>query len=230
MKSKVISLMGEAKNKMNGYLALTSLRYGNLCVKAEMLSLLPVTVVIDDEEMNIEAVADVGTVDDKTIGVIPKQSAYLYEIGKGVMEAHPEFKMDIKQNENSDDEEDKYLTFAMPDVDKDRHKLLSDGVDGLNDQCKAKIDAIYDYYTAQIALHMVNADAETVDKVKDELKKVYDFHNDTLKKMTEDKKKEIDDAYAEYQQKQAEKEQQKGEKEAAENPLASVSMQMPGQE
>ena len=228
MKSRVMTLLSEAKSKMNGYVALTSYRYSNLCVKADVMSLLPVVVKMDGAELNIEAVSSVGLIDDLTLGVIPSQSTYLYAIGKGVKEAHPEFKMDIVQNENSTDEEDKYLTFTMPDVDDARHKLLTDGVDGLNDQCKAKLDAANEYYTAQISLELVNADADSANQVKDQLKKLYDFHNDTLKKMTDKKKQEIEDAYQVYQQKQQEKEQQAKEQADAHNPLAGTSMKMPG--
>ena len=229
MKARVQQHLGEAKSKMNGYVMLLNLRYSNLCVKADPVSLLSVTVRVDDDEMNIENVAEVGLVNEDTLGVIPKSANLLYDIGRGVMEAHPEFKMDVVQNENSDDEEDKYLTFTMPKVDKPRHDLLMDGVKGLNDQCQAKIDAVFDYYTAQIGIDMANAEASQIDQVKDMLKEVYDFHNDMLKKMTDTKKQDIEDAYQRYVQAMQEKEQQAMETAAAHNPMASMSMKMPGE-
>lgn len=229
MQSRVLSLLGEAKSKMNGYVALTSYRYSNLCVKADVVSLLPVVVKINGEESNIETVANVGLVNEFVLGVIPKSPNFLYDIGKGVKEAHPEFKMDVVQNENSDDEEDKYLQFTMPEVDKPRHDVLTDGVDGLHDQCKAKLDAVNEYYGARIGVEMVNADADTVNQVKDQLKKLYDFHNNLLEKQTNTKKQEIEDAYANYQQKQAEKEQNAKEQADAHNPLAGASMKLGGE-
>ena len=47
-------LLSEAKSKMNGYVALMMLRYGNLCVKADAISLLSVTVKMNGQESNIE--------------------------------------------------------------------------------------------------------------------------------------------------------------------------------
>ena len=185
MKKKIQQLLGEAKGKMNGYVALLAFRYSNLCVKADAMSLLPVTVKVDGEELNIESVADVGSPKEDVLAVVPKDPVYLYEIGKGVMEAHPEFKMDILQNEKSDDEEDKSLTFTMPEVDKNRRDILNNGVEGLFNQCKAKVDTILEQYTAKIGTELMGADLSVIDSVKDKLKDFYGFYDDLMKKLTD---------------------------------------------
>ena len=226
MKRQIQQLLGEAKGKMNGYVSLMVFRYSNLCVNADAASLLPVTIVIDDEEMNIEAVADVGIPDENVLAVIPKDPDNLFAIGKGVMKAHPEFRMDLVQNENSDDEEDKYLTFTMPEVDKNRHDLLIDGVDGLYQQCETRVSAVLDIYSVRIGKELVGVDPSVIDAVKDQLQELHDFFKDLMEKATETKKKEIEDAYQAYLAEQAEKEQQKQETDAAHNVAASMSMKM----
>lgn len=219
-------LLGEAKSKMNGYVALLMLRYGNLCVKADAISLLSVTVQMNDQESNIEGVAEVGILQDDVLAVVPKSPAYLQHIVKGVMLAHPEFKMDIVQPEESKDEDDRYLTFTMPEVDKARHDILNEGVDALNKQCTAKIDTIFEQYTAKIAEKMIGANPEAIDKVKDMLKEVYDFYNDICKKQTDGKKKEIEDAYQKYVAEKEAKLQEKQEEAAAHSEEVAQRLKM----
>ena len=226
MGARIQTLLGEAKGKMNGYVALLALRYGNLCVKADPISLLPVTVDVNGEEMNIESVAQVGIVQEDVLGVVPKKADFLYQIGKGVQEAHPEFKMDVVNPKDSNDSDDQYLTFTMPEVDKARHEVLTDGVKALHDQCQAKVDATYQYYATRVAVETADADPSIVDAVKDQLKELYDFYNDKLKQVTDQKNQEIDDAYQRYQQTKQEKEDSHQEQEQAHNEKAGSSMQM----
>ena len=130
------------------------------------------------------------------------------------------------QPEESKDEDDRYLTFTMPEVDKARHDLLNEGVDTLNKQCTAKLDTIFEQYTAKIAEKMIGVNPEMIDKVKDMLKEVYDFYNDICKKQTDGKKKEIEDAYQVYVAEQEAKKQDLQEEIAAHNQAASQSMKM----
>lgn len=219
-------LLGEAKSKMNGYVTLLMLRYMNLCVKADAASLLSVSVRMKGQDQNIEKAADVGILQENVLAVIPKDSNLIQEIGKGVMKAHPEFKMDIVQAENSQDEEDKYLTFTMPEVDKARHDLLMEGVDTLKDQCTTKLDAIFSFYTTKIAEELTGADPKAIEKVSDMLKEVSDFYNDTCKTQTDNKKKEIEDAYQKYLAEKEAKKQELKEEAAAHSQEVSQQLKM----
>lgn len=211
---------------MNGYISLLSFRYMNLCVKAEAASLLPVTVTVNGQDMNIEGLADVAVPQEDMLAVVPHESAYLLQIGKGVMLAHPEFKMDIVQPEKSKNEEDKYLTFTMPEVDDARHDLLIDGVDTLHDQCIAKINLLLDVYTVKIAAKMVGEDLETIDAVKDKLTDMHDFYTDLCNKQADVKKKEIEDAYQKYLAEQEAKLQEKQEEVAAHSDEVAQRMKL----
>ena len=219
-------LLGEAKSKMNGYVALLMLRYGNLCVKADAIAMLSVSVNNNGQESDIEKVADVGTLQDDVFAVIPKEPSLIHEIGKGVMLAHPEFKMDIVKPENSKEEDDRYLTFTIPEVDKARHDLLNEGVDALNDQCVSKINAVFSQYSVKIAERMKNMDPEAINKVKDILKEVFDFYNDTCKKQTDGTKTEIEDAYQKYVAEKEAKKQEKQEEAAAHSEEVAQRMKM----
>ena len=226
MNKEIQRLLGEAKNKMNGYVALLSFRYSNLCVKADPVALLPVLVIIDGEEKNIEEVAEVSIPKDDVLAVVPKDSELLFDIGKGVKKAHPEFKMDLVQKEGSDDEDDKYLTFTMPKVDKDRHDLLEEGVDGLHDQCKARVDLVLEQYGVKIAKAMEGADIESIDYIKNQLQELHKFFDDLMEKLTEGKKQEIEDAYQLYLAEQQQKEQEAQEQDAAHGSGMGMSMKI----
>jgi ribosome recycling factor len=226
MNKEIQRLLGEAKNKMNGYVALLSFRYSNLCVKADPVALLPVLVIIDGEEKNIEEVAEVSIPKDDVLAVVPKDSELLFDIGKGVKKAHPEFKMDLVQKEGSDDEDDKYLTFTMPKVDKDRHDLLEEGVDGLHDQCKARVDLVLEQYGVKIAKAMEGADIESIDYIKNQLQELHKFFDDLMEKLTKGKKQEIEDAYQLYLAEQQQKEQEAQEQDAAHGSGMGMSMKI----
>ena len=194
-------LFGEAKGKMNGYVALLTFRYSNLCVKADAISLLPVNVTIDGEDTNIENVADVAIPKNTVLAVIPKDTAHLNAIGNGILNAHPEFVMEVVQNKKSNDEEDKYLTFTMPEVDEVRHAELSDGVESLYKQCKTRLDNVYHHYGEMIDENMEESSAKEKEEVSNQLKDLYDYYNRLCEQMTETKKKEIESAYQAYQKK-----------------------------
>lgn len=99
MNSIVISHIDDIGKQMNGYTVLLNFKYINLCVKADAMSLLPVTVADEGREYEIEEVADVSVANDSQILVYPKYSEMLPKIMVGITAAHPEFKMSIKKGE-----------------------------------------------------------------------------------------------------------------------------------
>ena len=84
---------------MVGYTTLLSFKYVNLCIKADAMSLLPVTVYNDGREHEIEEVASVSVANDYQLLVYPKYSEMLPNIMFGVGQAHPEFKTSVKRGE-----------------------------------------------------------------------------------------------------------------------------------
>lgn len=94
----VTSAIAGLKEKLNGYVALLNYRYTNLCVKAELGALLPVTVIAD-KEYNLEDVAVVFTPTEYQFDIHPKLRDYLQPIIDGIFDVHPEFKLEIQQVE-----------------------------------------------------------------------------------------------------------------------------------
>ena len=140
MNSFIESEINDTEKRMTGFRYLLTFRYMNLCVKADANSLLPVTVVADGEEKNIEDVGEVMITDDYHIAIIPKKANYLKAIQEGVADAHPEFKTKVLRME--EDEDSTFLLYEMPPVNKERRDFLDEAVKSLHDECKVRLEEI----------------------------------------------------------------------------------------
>ena len=114
--------------KLKGYNMLFNYRMSNLCVKAEPTALMPVTVFVAGTEYNLEDVANILRPDDFSFDVYPKNQNNLQDIITGVLDAHPEFKMELKTDkaEMEGGADTQHVFYTMPPVDKDRRKLLNE--------------------------------------------------------------------------------------------------------
>ena len=198
MNTIIISQIDEARKRMSGYIALLNYRYMNLCVKADVAALLPVSVYVDGEELNIEEVANVNMPDEYQLGVYPKEANDLQAIIQGIYEAHPEFKMEMKSMDGGEDEASKYVLYTMPEVDKNRYDFLMNGVKGLHEECLARIDAVYANYQARFAELLVNASAEDASDVNKALEDAYDKCINMTDELLNKKQQEIEDGFTKY--------------------------------
>lgn len=191
---------------MSGYIGLLSFRYMNLCVKAEIVSLLPVTVFIDGQETNIEEVANVNMPNEYQLGVYPKEPDQLPDIIAAIYEAHPEFKMEKKSTGDTEDESSQFVLYTMPEVDKDRHDLLMDAVKSLYDECRVRLKTIYGEYQARFAELLVKVSPKEAEDAKKALDDLNDKCHDMVIDLLNKKQDEIEEAYQRYLE---EKERQK---------------------
>jgi len=191
---------------MSGYIGLLNFRYMNLCVKAEVASLLPVIVFIDGQETNIEDVANVNMPNEFQLGVFPKEPSQLPDIIAAIYEAHPEFKMEKKSTGDTEDESSQFVLYTMPEVDKDRHDLLMDAVKSLYDECRARLKTIYSEYQARFAELLVKVSPKEAEDAKKALDDLNDKCHDMVIDLLNKKQDEIEEAYQRYLE---EKERQK---------------------
>ena len=206
MNNYTISEIEKAQKKMSGYIGLLSFRYMNLCVKAEIASLLPVIVFIDGQETNIEEVANVNMPNEFQLGVFPKEPSQLPDIIAAIYEAHPEFKMEKKSTGDTEDESSQFVLYTMPEVDKDRYDLLMDAVKSLYDECRARLKAIYSEYQARFVELLVKVSPQEAEEAKKALDDLNDKCHDMVIDLLNKKQDEIEEAYLRYLE---EKEQQK---------------------
>lgn len=198
MNNYVITEIDSAQKKMSAYVTLLNYRYMNLCVKAEVGALMPVTVYIGEDAYNIEDVATVNCPDDFHFGVYPKNENNLQDIIQGIYEAHPEFKMETASIDGSGESDKRYLLYTMPDVDDNRHDFLENAVKGLHDECCARIEAIHLEFKERMVENMAKiSQAETdeaVEALDDLRQKSLELANNQLEK----KEQEIDEGYERY--------------------------------
>ena len=190
---------------MSGYVGLLNFRYLNLCVKAEIASLLPVIVFIDGQEANIEEVANVNMPNEYQLGVFPKDPSQLSDIIAAIYEAHPEFKMEKKSTGDTEDESSQFVLYTMPEVDKDRHDLLMDAVKSLYDECRARLKTIYSEYQAKFAELLVKVSPQEAEEAKKALDDLNDKCHEMVVDLLNKKQDEIEEAYQRYLTEQVEK-------------------------
>lgn len=219
MRKSIETLIDEMKTKMSGYAVLLQYRYMNLCVKAEPAALLSISVIDEEgEESDLESVASACLANDYQFEIYPHESKMVFAISKGIKEAHPEFKIDVKSEENSNDsgeDENKYILCTMPEVNKDRHDTLLDGVNTLYDQCKGKLDTNHTVYKSRLTAKLLGGSEEETKEAEDKMEEVYNKHDEICLQFKSDKIKEIEEAYQRYLTEQANKQAEADEKAAA---------------
>lgn len=216
MKRSTFAIIEGYRNVLTGYVALYSYRLANLCIKADPVSLLGVTVVDDGLPLNIEDVALVGKGEDQfKINVYPKDEKKILLVGKGIAEEHPEFKQEMEAMTTPDGMEIRYIKLTMPEVNDDRKKVLTDAVKTLHDECAAKLKSGNALYAGKLTLDQAGASKEDIDEAKQKFDEITDTYDKACGTVTDDKTKEIEDAYQAYIEKKRKKDEEKAETDAA---------------
>lgn len=237
MRKNISLLLGELESKVSGYVALLNFRFFNLCVKAEPAALLPISIEILGKEYDLEQVADAAKPNDFQFVIFPKDDSFRIDISKGIAKMHPEFKqkfMKVDENgelaELSDESETekstKCIRLTMPEVNKDRRDLLTEGVKGLYEQCKVKLDSTFASYGQQVVAKLMGALKEEIDEAKEALEDIKKQHYDLAKTYRDNKLEEIETAYQKYLSEQESKEQERKEQHDASNKDVTLGIKM----
>jgi len=229
MNTILIKHINDTQQKMGAYLSLLDLRYKNLCVKADPVSLLPVTIDTGTEQLDLENVANVSIPNEFQLAIYPHIPAYTHDIVRGVFEAHPEFKLEIrdmneerknKENDSEeegpdmsqlgldeafdeDSEETKYLLYTMPEVDKNRRDFLNNGVSALHQQCKVRLDAEYAAGLKRFEEAEIYSSEKDMQEARQDLKDILEDVKDKADQKLQEKQLEIEEAYQHYLEQQA---------------------------
>ena len=191
----ITAAVKELKEKLNAYLSLLSYRYANLCVKAELGALLPVTVMAE-RDYNLEDVAKVATPDDFRFEIYPNVPDHLQAIIAAILEVHPEFKMELVREDYGN--HNQHIVYTMPEVDKDRRKLLNDTAKVFYEECKAEIDAACADYMTELPELEGRLSVEDFTEVTRVLKRTREETLQTCDELYQKKLGEIDEAHQHY--------------------------------
>ena len=204
MNMYITAAVKELKEKLNAYLSLLSYRYANLCVKdryanlcvkAELGALLPVTVQTE-REYNLEDVAKVAIPDDFRFDIYPNVPDHLQAIITAIFDVHPEFKMElVKENYGNHNQ---HISYTMPEVNKDRRKLLNDTAKLFYEECNVEIEKECAIYMAELPLLEDKLSVEDLADVTTMLKRSREESLETSQDIYQKKLAEIDEAYQRY--------------------------------
>jgi len=227
MRQSVLKIIEEAKSRWSAYSALLAYRLMNICIKAEPAALLSFKVEWAGSERNLEEVAKAWIPREDQFQLFPDDRESIPAICKGIMSAHPEFKIDVVDTESGEGEEaTKSILCTMPEVDKNRRDVMMQMVDAYCQDILPKIDVSYEKYKVDLATKLVGETDEHVEEAKDELKNLYMALSDNNKKLRDNKKVEIEAAYQRYLTDQEAKAKAQQEEEAAQGKDAGLSMRM----
>lgn len=227
MKVAIESIIHEMEVKLGGYVSLLMYRYANLCVKADPMSLLS-TIVEDEEQgdMTIEQVAGVLMPDEYHLKLVPFDPRFNFTLCKAIAKEHPEFKQELVMSGEGAEEDERYLILTMPEVNKERHDVLVEGVNVLYDGCKAQMVKTSAHYRAKLVPKLQICPDEERQEAEEALESSVNTHTELIDKQKTDKLKEIEEAYQRYLDDQAAKKAQEDEIEATRVNRSSNSMKM----
>ena len=206
MNNFTISEIKAFEKKLGSYQYLLTFRYSNLCVKADPMSLLPVTVTVGSREQNIEEVAQVVQMDDFHLSVFPKRMDVLRDVQQGIFDAHPEFIMSIEQMDEKD-ADSRFIYCEMPPVDKQRHHLLTEATKSLYEECKARMDAVL-LEEKRSFVELLAEDPQSLQEVVDQLNEKHSDAVSDIQELRDKKLEEIERAYAKYLEDHAQEEEE----------------------
>lgn len=186
------------EKKLNAYIMMFNYRMANYCVKAETSAMVPVTVELANTGYNLEDVADIFKPNDFTFVVFPKNQNNLQQVIDGIFDMHPEFKMEIVTEKDSNDQDVRHLEYTMPEVDKNRRDLLNETTKTFHKECQANLDATYAKEQERLAEPLVKMSPAEADEAKNGFKKVYDDAKAECDQLLQFKLNEIEEGYQRY--------------------------------
>lgn len=232
MRRATIAEYDRLADKLASLVAMMDYRFKNICVKAEEVSLLPITARIEGEDKNLEECATIGKDDDYHFMIFPKYDEDMMDIAVGIARVHPEFKQKKKampvtvpdRNGEERNIDAKYILLTMPEVDDNRYDVLKEAVKVEYNLCKEQMEGANIVAQTKFATLAAGETKDDLDILKQELDKLNDEWNGKRDDIHTAKLKEIEDAHKKWLAEQAESNQQRREEEAARGESAATSM------
>lgn len=231
MIKRIQLILKETEDTMSAHSVLYFFRISNICIDAKPIALLSTTVYVGAIESNLENVADIDIPNKKQYAIYPKKEDLFAPILRGIKEEHPEFKVEVKENETTPvltDEEMKmlgltnddfeepvknYLLFTVPDVDKNRRDAYNNMTNALYEVAVTKLREEKSAFLVKVQKYLLACSGEDIEEVNNEIDKVYEKYLKECDNNKEKKLNEIEEAYQLYLAKKAEEEELKSKNE-----------------
>lgn len=236
MRRATIAEYDRLADKLASLVAMMDYRFKNICVKAEEVSLLPITARIEGEDKNLEDCATIGKDDDYHFMIFPKYDEDMMDIAVGIARVHPEFRQERKsmpvtvpdRDGNEKEVDAKYILLTMPEVDDERYDVLKEAVKVEYNLCKEQMEGANIVAQAKFATLAAGETKEDLDILQEEVDKLNEEWSGKRDDIHAAKLKEIEDAHRKWQEEQEESNQQRREEEAARGESAATSMKIHG--
>lgn len=205
------------------------LHFFDLCVDADPIALMGVKVPDEGLDRNIEEVANVAKMDDRSFAFWAlDEGDSLDGVAEGIGKAHPEFIIENRGCRKSEESDEiiPILLATVPYVNKERRDVLVKAVGTYRDAFNTYVDVEANLTKVKMAPHLLEAtdkDRETVEKLfKDKAKE----YKDMAEKAAGDKIKKIEEAYQKWLEEKAASDSNLKDIAASSNPEAATSMSM----
>lgn len=232
MRRATIAEYDRLADKLSNLVAMMDYRFKNICVKAEEVSLLPITANIQGENKNLEDIATIAKEDDYSFMIFPKYDEDMYDIAVGIMRVHPEFRIERKAMQVTVPEADgknrdvdaKYLLLTMPIVDDNRYDVLKEDVKIEYNLCKEQMEGANFLAQGKFATLADGETKEDLDRLKKEVDKLNEQWNSKRDDIHDAKLKEIEDAHNKWLEEKAASNKAQQERDAARGENVTSSM------
>jgi len=236
MRRATIAEYDRLADKLASLVAMMDYRFKNICVKAEEVSLLPITARIEGEDKNLEDCATIGKDDDYHFMIFPKYDEDMMDIAVAIARVHPEFRQERKsmpvtvpdRDGNEKEVDAKYILLTMPEVDDERYDVLKETVKVEYNLCKEQMEGANIVAQAKFATLAAGETKEDLDILQEEVDNLNEEWSGKRDDIHAAKLKEIEDAHRKWQEEQEESNQQRREEEAARGESAATSMKIHG--
>lgn len=236
MRRATIAEYDRLADKLASLVAMMDYRFKNICVKAEEVSLLPITARIEGEDKNLEDCATIGKDDDYHFMIFPKYDEDMMDIAVAIARVHPEFRQERKsmpvtvpdRDGNEKEVDAKYILLTMPEVDDERYDVLKETVKVEYNLCKEQMEGANIVAQAKFATLAAGETKEDLNILQEEVDNLNEEWSGKRDDIHAAKLMEIEDAHRKWQEEQEESNQQRREEEAARGESAATSMKIHG--
>ena len=229
MDSNINRLARQFESRISQSLNSMQLHFFDLCVDADPIALMGVKVPDEGLDRNIEEVANVAKMDDRSFAFWAlDEGDSLDGVAEGIGKAHPEFIIENRGCRKSEESDEiiPILLATVPYVNKERRDVLVKAVGTYRDAFNTYVDVEANLTKVKMAPHLLEAtdkDRETVEKLfKDKAKE----YKDMAEKAASDKIKKIEEAYQKWLEEKAASDSNLKDIAAASKPEAATSMSM----
>lgn len=211
MRRATIAEYDRLADKLASLVAMMDYRFKNICVKAEEVSLLPITARIEGEDKNLEDCATIGKDDDYHFMIFPKYDEDMMDIAVAIARVHPEFRQERKampvtvpdRDGNEKEVDAKYILLTMPEVDDERYDVLKNGVNAIYEANKAQMEAVTAKADAKFAELIVDESKKDIEQLKEARDKQTKTWYEQRDSIYNNKLKEIEEGHNKWLVKQA---------------------------